>query len=208
MHIVFDVGRVLIDANMDWETITKASGLAHARNPLGNQPLYGMPEYEPYESGQLSSDDYLSAMMNRFGLNSLDEAEQLHGAILGPEFEGVVELIESLNASGIPVATLSNNNPLHWKRITQTGPYPGVQSIPNLLCSFELGAAKPDLAIYRALETQLGWKADEILFFDDSAKYIEGARSAGWRAIQITTDRPSVLQLREHLTALGVLGSS
>lgn len=200
--MVFDVGMVLIRANMDWRSAIQASGLQVAQNPFGDGHLYALPEYEQYERGDIDSEAYLSAVCGHFGLTSNAAALELHRAILGPEFPGVVELVRELAAKGIETATLSNNNPLHWEWIAEKGPYPGVQSIPHKWASFLLGATKPELEVYRRLEQTLDWTSAEITFFDDSEKYVKGALAAGWNAHQIQPGSSPVDQMRHLLRAI------
>ncbi len=46
---------------------------------------------------------------------------------------------------------------------------------------------KPDLAIYRLHADTFGLDPGATLFFDDSAKNVEGARGAGWNAELFTS---------------------
>lgn len=64
--------------------------------------------------------------------------------------------------------------------------------------SYELGAAKPDAAIYQHAVEGLGVKPSEALFLDDRIENVEGARAAGLNAIQFE----SPARLRESLEEL------
>jgi glucose-1-phosphatase len=48
--------------------------------------------------------------------------------------------------------------------------------------SAELGRSKPDPEAFRRLATRLECAPDEILYFDDDATYVAGAREAGLSA--------------------------
>lgn len=61
--------------------------------------------------------------------------------------------------------------------------------------SYELRAAKPELAIYRHAIEGLGVEAGEALFLDDRPENVEGAEAAGIRAIQFETPERLSLQL-------------
>ena len=52
--------------------------------------------------------------------------------------------------------------------------------------SFELGLVKPDQEIYEAVMRTTGLAGDAILFLDDNAINVEGARAAGLDAAQAT----------------------
>lgn len=48
-----------------------------------------------------------------------------------------------------------------------------------LILSFEIGARKPDPAIYRAALTAVGAQASDAVFIDDQTAYCDGARDLG-----------------------------
>jgi hypothetical protein len=50
---------------------------------------------------------------------------------------------------------------------------------PRAVFSAELGRSKPDPEAFRRLATRLACTPDEILYFDDDATYVTGAREAG-----------------------------
>ena len=71
-----------------------------------------------------------------------------------------------------------------------------------IVCSAEVGLAKPDLAIYRLTADQLGLPADACLFVDDHEANITAAEEAGMRALLYRVDRGD--NLRAQLAELGV----
>jgi len=66
-----------------------------------------------------------------------------------------------------------------------------------LVVSGKEGVSKPDRRIYRIMERRIGVLADEILFFDDNIRNVEGARNAGWRASVFTSVVEAKLMLQE-----------
>jgi putative hydrolase of the HAD superfamily len=73
--------------------------------------------------------------------------------------------------------------------------------------SYQLGFAKPDPEYFRAIERALGIAASQLLFIDDSAPNIAGAREAGLHASLFSADfstSRALLQtiLAEHGLAL------
>jgi epoxide hydrolase-like predicted phosphatase len=52
--------------------------------------------------------------------------------------------------------------------------------------SSEVGHRKPEPAIYELTTSRLGVEASEILYLDDFAANIEGAKATGWRTIHVT----------------------
>ena len=51
--------------------------------------------------------------------------------------------------------------------------------------SSEVGHRKPEPAIYELTTRMLGVEADEILYLDDFAANVEGAKAAGWQTIHV-----------------------
>lgn len=199
MKVVFDVGKVLAQAHMQWKNALAASGLAYSDSPLLEKYLYDLPQYLPYEGGQISEETYLAALAEEFGLRDLVEARHLHRSIIGDEYPGVYEVIQELKSKGIETATLSNNNPIHWAWFTESGKYPAIEGIQHLVASFQLGHFKPEPAIYAAFCDRLGWKASDLVFLDDSEKNVLAAREAGWVAHVINEVEPQADQIRRLL---------
>lgn len=64
--------------------------------------------------------------------------------------------------------------------------------------SSEVGHRKPEPAIYELTTSMLGVPASEILYLDDFAANIEGAKAAGWRTIHVV-DIESALAELDHV---------
>ncbi|MCO6392126.1 HAD-IA family hydrolase [Aliihoeflea aestuarii] len=60
---------------------------------------------------------------------------------------------------------------------------------------------KPDVAIYELHACTFGLDPAATLFIDDSAKNVEGAKGAGWQAVQFTNAE----RLERDLKGLGIL---
>jgi len=65
--------------------------------------------------------------------------------------------------------------------------------------SSDVGHRKPEPAIYELTTSRLGVKASEILYLDDFAANLEGAKAAGWRTIHVTDVEPALAELDEIL---------
>jgi putative hydrolase of the HAD superfamily len=91
-----------------------------------------------------------------------------------------VQLMRDIKAAGFFLGILSNmpHDFLSWAR--KNSP---VFSLANVsLFSCEVNLLKPEKAIYQKLLSMLGIEAGELVFFDDNADNIEGARSLGIEA--------------------------
>src|SRR5262249_53079148 len=86
----------------------------------------------------------------------------------------------------LPLYALSNTNAAH--RACWLPRFADVLApFRKIYASHELGARKPDLAAFHAVVADMGVPAQRILFFDDMAANVAGARVAGLRAGQVTS---------------------
>ena len=71
-----------------------------------------------------------------------------------------------------------------------------------IVCSAEVGMAKPEPAIYTLAAERLGLEARECVFVDDLDTNVEAARQVGMQAVRFRVDKGD--DLRAQLRALGV----
>jgi len=65
----------------------------------------------------------------------------------------------------------------------------------GMIISAEVGLLKPDRRIYELAVNSLGVQPDEAVFIDDMLPNVEGARVAGWHAIQYFNNRQMLSEL-------------
>ena len=70
----------------------------------------------------------------------------------------------------------------------------------EMFLSSTIGLRKPDAAAYDHVIKEIGVPAARIVFFDDSAENIEGARARGLFAVHVTSTR----DVADALAALGI----
>ncbi|HEX4183684.1 MAG TPA: HAD-IA family hydrolase [Caulobacteraceae bacterium] len=63
----------------------------------------------------------------------------------------------------------------------------------------EIGWAKPAPEFFQAVEARTGFRGDEVLLIDDSARNVESARALGWRAVLWTSGMHLEEALKPHL---------
>ena len=101
-------------------------------------------------------------------------------------------------ARRVRVALFSNNGPLLYDAFPTLFPMVWNRFDPRFF-SCNLGASKPDPAIYTAAQAQLAESPERLLLIDDSPAAVEGARKAGWQAIQFTGQTDLLDQVLAHL---------
>ncbi len=112
-------------------------------------------------------------------------------------FEPNPPMLEIVKQTPRPRYLLSNTNAPHvaWIRAR----YPDIFPLfDHCVFSHEVGARKPDPAIYHHLETITGRPPQEHVFTDDIPDFIIAAQSLGWHAIQF-------LGVEDYLKQLAVL---
>jgi len=99
-------------------------------------------------------------------------------------------LFEELRALGLQLALVSNADARFHQVFTELGLK---EAFDGFFLSGEVGAEKPEPPIFRVVEAAMGARGPEILHVGDSPRQdVQGARDAGWHALQIA--QPQGLQ--------------
>ena len=77
--------------------------------------------------------------------------------------------------------------------------YPFFVGFEGYVFSYKINAMKPLPRSYEAVEQHAGCRPEELLFIDDRADNIEGARARGWRTIHQTDVGRSVSEVEKML---------
>jgi glucose-1-phosphatase len=202
--VVFDLGGVLVRLSKGWiDACTRAGvklGADDAKTWEAHQFLL-----HQLERGDFDEATYERQLLTCLPGVPVNDVLAAFDAWLLGIYPGAAELIAELKSRRVRTAILSNTNPRHWRTILKDDPqYAGLEKVDHLFASCELRIAKPDLRIYRAVESVTGVDGRAILFFDDTEKNIDGAIAAGWQAEKITA-ADAVAQQRNLLMKYGVL---
>ncbi|MBX3367761.1 MAG: HAD-IA family hydrolase [Phycisphaeraceae bacterium] len=210
--VVFDWGGVILRICRSWDEGCDRAGVARRERPGGEamtlerRRLNGL-----YQTGMIDCDTYFDGVAaTTMGAYSASDVRRVHDAWLVEEYDGVRALIEELNGSGrVQTGLLSNTSHRHWLRHIPTGSgmadFPTIGLLRHKHASHLLKLAKPSVEIHRAFERESGLLPSQILFFDDLAENISGARAAGWHGVQIDHTGDTASQMRATLRSLGIL---
>ena len=116
-------------------------------------------------AGQLSDTNFLDALSDMF-----------------EPIEPMLEVMHRLRLQGVPVGVLSNTCRSHWSWINRMSAGKHLQQLDAYVLSFEVGAMKPDAAIYDAAEQAAEIDVERILFLDDRQENVDAASARGWRS--------------------------
>lgn len=210
--VVFDLGGVLVRICRSWEEACARVGLA--LRPGWDTETSAALRRElshDYHVGALSTVEFCERIAGTApGVYSADEVRLVHDAWLIDEYVGVTRLIDEIHAAGLDTGVLSNTNEAHWERLAGMPGHAPEFAAPGMVrhlhASHLLKAAKPGIECFRAFEAAAGIPrgAEGIVFFDDMAENIAGAKAAGWRAHLVDHAGDTASQMRRALEADGV----
>ncbi|MGY3118243.1 FMN phosphatase YigB (HAD superfamily) [Bradyrhizobium sp. S3.14.4] len=130
----------------------------------------------------------------------ISDAQFLEGwnAIFAGEMPDIAELLPRA-AKQLPLYAFSNTNRPHVDHFSKE--YAALLGhFRELYLSSSIGLRKPDVEAFDHVVAAIGVPANRIVFFDDLAENIEGARSRGLTTVHVTSPR----DVGNALKALGI----
>ncbi len=183
--LLFDLGRVVLD--IDFSKVL-AIWAGHA----GCEPAHFagrfLPDenYRRHERGEIDDAEFFAGLRGSLGIG-ISDAQFLEGwnAIFTGEMPGIAPLLARA-AKRMPVYAFSNTNGAHVDHFSVA--YADVLGhFREIFLSSTIGLRKPEAAAYDHVVQAIGVPAPRIVFFDDSADNIEGARARGLTAVHVTS---------------------
>ena len=196
--LLFDLGRVVLDISFDRVMVCWAGHAGCTPADLATRFVVD-DSFKHHEIGRIDDAAFFASLRQSLGIGITD-AQFLEGwnAIFTGEMPGIAPLLANA-ARRMPLYAFSNTNPAHVAHFSQA--YAEVLShFREVFLSSSIGLRKPDAEAYDHVVKAIGVPASRILFFDDSAANIEGARARGLSAIHVT----STDDVARALTALGI----
>ncbi len=126
---------------------------------------------------------------------------RLNETIPGP-IEGSIEIVDELNAAGIPLYAITNFGSEFWDGFHPTQPV--FKHFRDIVVSGVEKKIKPDAAIFQLALRRFGLAAGTGLFIDDKLANVESARENGFVAHHFI----DAASLRAELESLGLLAPS
>ena len=185
--VIFDVGRVLFDwdlrhlfakliddeQELEWFVTNVVTPEWHFQHDAGRPLAAMLPELKAEFPGHAPLIDAYAARFNE--------------TIPGP-MPGSLELVERLDAAGVPLFAITNFGHEFWEGFRPTQPV--FDRFRDIVVSGTEKMMKPDPAIYRLAIARFGIDPAGALFIDDVAANIAGAESvdiAGHRFVDAAT---------------------
>jgi putative hydrolase of the HAD superfamily len=206
--VIFDYGGVLttpvqesIAAWHEADGIDPASFSRVLKEWLSRDAGHGTPVHR-LETGLLAAEEFDLLLAGR--LSTVDGRQIEPVGVLSRMFAAMhpdpamFTLAEQLRALGVRVALLSNS----WGN---TYPRKLIDAILDpVVISGEVGLRKPLAPIYELTLARLGLDAQRVLFVDDAAPNVEGARAVGMLALEHTDPQATRAQIARLVPGLNL----
>ncbi len=196
--LLFDLGRVVLDIDFN-KTLVCWAGHAGC-DPAQFVGRFARDEiYHRHETGEISDAEFFAGLRHALGIG-ISDAQFLEGwnAIFAGEMPGIAPLLARA-AKRLPLYAFSNTNSAHVEHFSAT--YAGVLGhFREMFLSSAIGLRKPEAAAFDHVVRAIGVPAERIVFFDDLAENIEGARKRGLTAVHVRSPD----DVAEALAALGI----
>lgn len=193
--IVFDLGMVLI--HFDYSIAVKR--LNQIEQNLGNRfiEFYNSNYYlhREFEKGLMTESEFINKMLGIVD-HKLDRETfcKIYSEIFSVN-EDVASLLPVLKKN-YKLFLLSNTNSIHRKYGWQHCTF--LKYFDRLILSYEVKSLKPEVEIYRAVESESGFSSAEHFFIDDVKEYVDAAKKIGWDAVQFVDYNQLIIDLKNR----------
>ncbi len=196
--LLFDLGRVVLDIDFNKALSCWAGHAGCGLDDLAKR-FVRAEAYRHHETGQISDAAYFESLRSALGIR-ISDTQFLEGwnAIFTGEMPGIAPLLERASKH-LPLYAFSNTNNAHVEHFSVVHA-DLLGHFRKIFLSSSIGLRKPDAEAYDHVVKAIGVPAPRILFFDDSAENIEGARGRGLTTVHVTSPN----DVAEALAALGI----
>lgn len=197
--LLFDLGGVMIDIDFGRVFAHWAEFGPYSAAQIGQRFVLD-ETYHRYERGEIDDASFFDHVRRALDLDASDEQiRDGWNAVFVAQNEPVLGMVRQVSRS-LPIYAFTNTSRSH--QTAWSTAYPDVVgAFRRIFSSAEMGMRKPDRAAFEAVTLAIGHAPRSILFFDDLASNIDGARAAGLQAIQVSGPQ----DVRDGLQALGLL---
>jgi glucose-1-phosphatase len=195
--IIFDIGRVLVRIDVARAMNGLASGGLLSPSELWTA-IEKDPRWLDWQEGRIAPRDWYLHLTKRLGGNlSFEQFTEVWNRVLDPAPMHNDTFFEKLSKR-YRLALLSNTDPIHVQYLEAT--YSFFAFFPVRIYSCSVRASKPNPLVFRETLRALKVQAQEAIYIDDIAAYVEAAQRLGMEGIWFQ----SPAQLTSDLKSLGV----
>jgi putative hydrolase of the HAD superfamily len=194
---LFDMGNVLV--HFSHELMCNQIGALCGRTGLEIRKLLFDSELQwKFERGFLSEAEF-HRQVEELVAQQVDIAALVHaGSNIFQLNAPLVPILDALKARGHRLVVLSNTSISHFEFVQRH--FDVLQKFDAYVLSYQVGAIKPEPAIFEAALQAIECRPENCFYTDDIPQYIEKGRSFGLQA-EVFTDAQN---LREQLRQRGI----
>lgn len=191
MNVIFDLGNVVVT----WDPVAIVRSVIEGPGAVRlAEQLFAHADWVEVDRGTLTLDEAALRAIERTDVDA-DIIHAIYRAV-APSLLPLpqsVELLHSLKKQGHQLYALSNMGHVSADYLQQHGVFWPLFN--DVIISARVGLVKPELAIYRHMLQQLGLRAEEAVFIDDSLPNVLAARELGLRAIHYLSHAQCLAEL-------------
>lgn len=191
-HIVFDIGKVLIHYDPDLP-FSRLIPDPEERKWFFENVCTGEWNLEQDRGRTWEEAEALLIELHPAHEQNIRNFRRLWHEMVPHAYEDSVAIMEALIDAGRDVTMLTNFASDTFREATERFPF--LKRPRGVTVSADVRLIKPDVAIYRHHAQTFGLDPAASLFIDDSPKNVEGAKAAGWQAVQFTDAQTLVRDL-------------
>jgi epoxide hydrolase-like predicted phosphatase len=188
-NLIFDLGGVILDLSVD-TTLKSFAELSGIDKNTVKSLFVSSPEFELYEKGEISDEDFREFVRKLYKISASDEAldASWNAMLLGFPLRKL-RLLETLKTT-YNVYLLSNTNNIHLQYINKIL-LPRVNHallddfFHRAYYSHHMKKRKPDAEIFEQVLAEGNFKPEETLFLDDNQSNVEGAGKLGIKTVHV-----------------------
>jgi putative hydrolase of the HAD superfamily len=206
-NIIFDLGGVLLDIDLlycmrqmealgvDLKALETKGGPTPAgvKGAVLGEGLVANGVMHLYQVGGISTEEFLEGVRRhcRPGTTREEVLKAWNTCCIGiPQYR--LDQIAQLRQQGYRIFMLSNTNDAHWQDIKTRcmgGQANMDKYFDQVFLSQEMHMAKPNDDIFLKVLEDIGAKAEDCLFLDDSTANVEAARALGFHATKVEVSK-------------------
>src|SRR5579862_2083969 len=204
--LLFDLGNVLLYFSHEQMT----AQIAHVFDVPQlrvHDVLFGDGKHlqRRFERGELAETEFHRTLEADFGRSvSIDDLRRAGADIFRPN-EPLASLLNAWKELGYRLVLLSNTCVTHYEWVRRR--FDMLDRFDDCVLSFEVGAVKPEEAIFRTALARIDCPPAECFYTDDIALYVEQGRAHGLQAETFTDVPTLVRQLEQRGVPCPRLGS-
>lgn len=197
--VIFDLGRVLIDFD-HMRAAARIAEFTKMRKEDIFRLFFDSGLTGLFEEGKISAPQFFLEVKEMLALRCDYET---FASIWNDIFFctdnnlAMLDLAEFLTKD-YKVSVLTNINILHWEYLKNA--FPRLNTLPNIITSYEVGFRKPHPAIYRKALEILRTSPENVFYTDDRPELVESARQLGINSFIFG----GLIQLKNDLSAAGI----